>query len=108
MWLLLHFRLSAGMRNLAERITRFRPLQTALYWIQFIIVISIINFPLTVYEGYFREHKYALSNIASETGCATNWWDLRFVVVLGAILMIPLFGVVRRLPEIGGCGALRS
>ena len=31
MWLLLRFRLSAGMRNLAQRITRFRPLQTAIY-----------------------------------------------------------------------------
>jgi STE24 endopeptidase len=33
MWLLLHFRWSARMRDLAERLTRFRPLQTALYWI---------------------------------------------------------------------------
>ena len=40
MWLLLHFRWSAKMRNLAERITRFRPLQTAIYWVQFIIVAS--------------------------------------------------------------------
>jgi len=31
MWLLLHFRWSAKMRNLAERITRFRSLQTAIY-----------------------------------------------------------------------------
>src|SRR5277367_4039936 len=52
MWLLLRFRWSAGMRNLAERITRFRPLQTAIYWIQFIIVMSVLTFPLTVYEGY--------------------------------------------------------
>src|ERR1700730_18073820 len=37
MWLLLRFRWSARMRNLAERITRFRPLQTAIYWIQFLI-----------------------------------------------------------------------
>ncbi len=62
MWLMLRFRWSAGMRNLAERITRFRPLQTALYWMEFILVASILTFPLTVYEGYFREHKYGLLN----------------------------------------------
>ncbi len=45
MWLLLHFRWSARMRDLAERITRFRPLQTALYWIQFIVVTSVLTFP---------------------------------------------------------------
>src|ERR1035441_5768339 len=62
MWLLLRFRWSARMRDLAERITRFRPLQTALYWVQFIVVVSVITFPLSVYEGYFREHKYGLLN----------------------------------------------
>src|SRR5271166_5984339 len=62
MWLLLHFRWSMRMRNLAERITRIRPFQTALYWIQFIIVASVLTFPLTVYESYFREHKYDLLN----------------------------------------------
>jgi STE24 endopeptidase len=35
MWILLHFRWSAWMRDLAERVTRFKPLQTALYWVQF-------------------------------------------------------------------------
>jgi STE24 endopeptidase len=54
MWLLLRFRWSMRMRDLAERITRVRPLQTALYWVQFIIVASVLTFPLTLYEGYFR------------------------------------------------------
>ena len=62
MWLLLRFRWSMRMRDLAERITRFRPLQTALYWVQFIFVVSVLTFPLSVYEGYFRERKYGLLN----------------------------------------------
>ena len=62
MWLLLRFRWSARMRNLAERLTRFRPLQTAIYWMQFILVVSVLTFPLSLYEGYFREHKYGLLN----------------------------------------------
>ncbi len=97
MWLLLRFRLSAGMRNLAQRVTRFRALQTAIYWIQFIIVISIINFPLTAYEGYFREHKYALSNMSFGDWFRDQLIGLAVLLVLGSILMIPLFGVVRRL-----------
>ena len=40
MWLLLRFRLSMRMRDFAERITRFRPLQTAIYWLQFIVVLT--------------------------------------------------------------------
>ena len=97
MGLLLRFRWSARMRNWAERITRFRPLQTALYWIQFVIVASLLNFPLTVYEGYFREHKYGLLNQTFGPWMRDQLVGLAVGVILGAILIVPLFGLVRRL-----------
>jgi STE24 endopeptidase len=97
MWLLLHFRWSARMRDLAERIIRFRPLQTALYWVQFIIVVSVLTFPLTVYEGYFREHQYGLLNQNFNQWMRDQFVGLAVSVVLGAILMVPLFWLVRRL-----------
>ena len=97
MWLLLKLRWSARMRDLAERITSFRPLQTALYWIQFMVVASALTFPLTVYEGYFREHKYGLSNQTFGSWMRDQAVGLAVGVVLGAILVVPLFGLVRRL-----------
>ena len=97
MWLLLHFGWSTWMRDLAERITRFRPLQTALYWVQFIIVTSVLGFPLTVYEGYFREHEYGLLNQTFGPWMRDQLVGLAVGVVLGAILIVPLFGLVRRL-----------
>jgi STE24 endopeptidase len=97
MWLLLRFRWSASMRNLAERITRFRALQTALYWIQFMIAMSVLTFPMTIYEGYFREHKYGLLNQTFGLWMRDQFLGLGVGLVLGAILMVPLFGLVRRL-----------
>ncbi|HET7891581.1 MAG TPA: M48 family metallopeptidase [Candidatus Sulfotelmatobacter sp.] len=97
MWLLSHFGWSARMRNLSERVTRFRPLQTALYWIQFILVTSVLGFPLTVYEGYFREHKYGLLNQTFGPWMREQLIGLAVGVILGAILFVPLFGLVRRL-----------
>jgi STE24 endopeptidase len=97
MWLLLRFRWSASMRDLAERLTRFRPLQIALYWIQFIIVAQVLTFPMTVYEGYFREHKYDLLNQTFGPWMRDQAIGLAVGVVLGAVLVIPLFGLVRRL-----------
>jgi len=97
MWLLLQFRWSTRMRDLAERITRFRPLQTALYWIQFFLVASILTFPLTVYESYFREHKYGLLNQTFGPWMREQLIGLVVGLVLGAILVVPLFGLVRRL-----------
>jgi STE24 endopeptidase len=97
MWLVLRFRWSARMRDLAERVTRFRPLQAALYWLQFIIVASVVTFPLTVYEGYFREHNYGLLNQTFAPWLKDQIVMLAVNVVLGAALIIPLFGLVRRL-----------
>lgn len=97
MWLLLRFRWSARMRDLAERLTRFRPLRTVLYWIQFILIVSILTFPLGLYEGYFREHKYGLLNQTFGPWMRDQLVGLLVSIVLGAILMVPLFGLVRRL-----------
>jgi STE24 endopeptidase len=97
MLLLLRMRWSAKMRDLAEHITRFRPLQTAIYWIQFIVVVSVLMFPLSLYEGYFREHKYGLLNQTFGPWMRDQAVGLGVAVVLGAILMVPLFGLVRKL-----------
>ncbi len=97
MWLLLRFRWSAGMRDLAERLTRFRILQKVIYWIQFTVLTAVLTFPMTLYEGYFREHNYRLLNQTFGPWMRDQLVALGVNVVLGAILVIPLFGLVRRL-----------
>jgi STE24 endopeptidase len=97
MWLFLRFRWSARMRDFAERITRFRPLQTALYWFQFFVAFFVITFPWTVYESYFREHQYGLSNQTFGPWMRDQTVNLCVNLVLWALLLMFLFGVVRRL-----------
>src|SRR6266568_3764213 len=55
--LLLNLRWSARMRDLAERITRFRPIHTIVYWIEYLVLTFVLGFPIAYYEGYVREHK---------------------------------------------------
>src|SRR2546422_3482470 len=57
---LLGFGLSARMRDRAERLTRRKPLQTAAYWVQFLVLTTVIGFPLALYRSYFREKAYGL------------------------------------------------
>lgn len=97
LWLMLYFRWSARMRNLALRITRFKPLQIVVYWIQFILVFSVLTFPLSVYEGFFRERKYGLLNQNFSQWMRDQLVMLVVALVLGAVLVVPLFGMVRRL-----------
>lgn len=97
MWIFLRLRWSAGMRNLAARITRFRPLQTAVYWVQFFVVASVLTFPWDLYENYFREHKYGLLNQTFGPWMRDQMVMLVVGVILGGILVVPLFGLMRRL-----------
>jgi len=97
--LLLNLRWSAAMRNLAERVTRFKPVHTIVYWAEYLVLTSILLFPLTVYEGYFREHKYGLATQTFGPWLYDQFKLLLVGLVLGAILLTTLFGVVRRLPR---------
>jgi STE24 endopeptidase len=97
--LLLNLRWSAAMRDRAERLTRFKPVQTFLYWLQYVIAISILGFPLAVYEGFFREHKYGLATQTFGPWMGDQLKDLLVDLILGGLLIVLLFGIVRRMPR---------
>jgi len=98
-WALLRFGWSARMRDVAERLTRFRPLQTFIYWVQFILITSVLTFPLGVYEGYFREWKYGLATQTFGPWMVDQLKGLLIGIVLGGLVAMALVGIVRRLPN---------
>lgn len=98
-FLVLHFGWSAGMRNFAERITRFKPLQTLMYWVEFLVVTTILGAPLGVYEGFFRERQYGLATQTFGPWLSDQLIILAVNLVLGGVVAMVLFGVVRRLPR---------
>jgi STE24 endopeptidase len=95
--LLLQLGWSAGMRDLAERITRFRWLQTFLYIVFYILLSTLLIFPLTVYEGYFREHRYGLATQTFGPWMGDQFKSLLVSLVVGGVLGLVLFAIVRRL-----------
>ena len=116
--LLLNLRWSARMRDLAERITRFTPahissnpsrpwivrivlefLSIFIYWMQYLVVGTVLGFPLAVYEGYFREHKYGLATQTFGPWMVDQLKGLAVGVVLGGVLVMLLVAIVRRLPN---------
>jgi STE24 endopeptidase len=95
--LLLHSGASARMRDLAERITRVPALQTAIYWTEFLVAVAVLSFPLTVYSDYLREHSYGLSNLSFGGWFADQLKGLAVSIVAGALAMIALYALVRKL-----------
>lgn len=97
--LLLFTRLSAWMRDLAERVTRRKPLQTGLYWIMYLVVTSVVTFPLTVYEGFLREHAYGLATQDFGGWLGDQVKGLVIGAVLGGLAIMVIYGVIRRAPR---------
>jgi STE24 endopeptidase len=97
MLILLNLGWSADMRNLAERITRLKPMQTLIYWVEYLVLTTVMMLPLTVYEDYFREHKYGLATQTFGPWLWDQFKGLLVGLVLGGILAMVLFGLVRRL-----------
>ena len=94
---LLASRWSVRMRDRAERLTRFKPLQTGIYWAQYLLLTAVISFPLTLYAGFIREHQYGLAtqNLSGWLGDRAK--GLLVMLILGGLATILLYGVVRRL-----------
>jgi STE24 endopeptidase len=95
------FLLGAGiswrMRDVAERLTRFKPLQSIIYTLQFVLVLFLLTLPMTIYEGYFREHKYALLNQTFGPWFKEQLIGLALSLVGSSLFVCLVMGIVRKL-----------
>jgi len=98
-WAFLATRLSRSMRALAGRVTRRKPLQTWLYSAQYLVAAAVLSFPLTVYQGFFREHQYGLATQNFPQWMRDQLVGLAVALVLVPLLLVILYGVFRRAPR---------
>lgn len=98
-WLLLGSGLSRKMRDLAHRLTRRRPLQTALYAVQYTLLTTLLFFPLSVYQGFFREHRYGLATQDFGGWLGDQAKGLAVGLVVGSLALMALYGVLRKAPR---------
>lgn len=97
--LLLQTSWSARMRDLATRISRFRWIQNVLYWLQYLVVTSILGFPLTWYEGLYREQKYGLATQTFGPWMGDQFKGFVLSAIIGAIVVVILLSIVRAAPR---------
>src|SRR5438309_6345787 len=58
---LLELKLSAQLRDFAERVTGSKTFQVAIYAIGYILLVAVLSFPLTFYQLFVREHQYGFA-----------------------------------------------
>jgi STE24 endopeptidase len=87
--------LSRRLRALVERLPR-RWLRTWAYAALYLLVSFVLSLPLTVYEGYVREHSYGLSNLTFGAWASETLTSLALSVVFGSLLILALYTAIRR------------
>ena len=95
-WLLLGTRLSAWMRDRSERVGRWRWLHTFIYAVQYIVIATVLSFPLTVYQGFFREHSYALATQTFGAWMGDQFTGLIVGVLIGGVALTLIYAVIRK------------
>jgi STE24 endopeptidase len=98
-WLLLGSRLSARMRDLAGRITRFQWLQPFFYALQYILATTVLSFPLAVYTDFLREHQYGMATQTFPAWMGDELKGLGLALLFGSVVLTILYAVLRAAPR---------
>src|SRR6266576_1833691 len=96
---LLASRISARMRDFAERRARFKAIQVSLYAIPYLLLVYLLPFPLNFYEHVHREHEYGLATQSFGPWFREQLIALSVALIIGTILLIVLYAVFRRAPR---------
>lgn len=97
--LLLSTRISARLRDFAERLTGFKSLQVALYSIAYIVIAFLIGFPITYYRDFVREHQYGMATQTFGPWFREQLIGLVVALIGVTILLMVLYAVFRRAPR---------
>jgi len=89
---------SARMRDAAQKFTRFPFIHTIVYGVLYLLVISLLSFPLGLYTDFFREHQYGLATQGFDAWMIDWAKGLALTLVFGSLLLVVLMAVVRRFP----------
>ena len=97
MVLLLTSGISARLRDFATRLTGRRNLQTAVYFVGFLLLVALLQFPLTLYQDFVREQHYGLATQTFSSWMRDVLVNIAVNLVLDTLAIVALFAIVRRL-----------
>jgi STE24 endopeptidase len=102
---LLESRISARLRDFAERVCRDcrgscqLPAQVICYAIPYFLIVATLSFPLDLYEHFFREHQYGFATQTFLPWFREQLIGFGLTIIGGTILLIALYTVFRRAPR---------
>lgn len=98
-FVLLGGRRSARVRDLAQRVGRKGFLRDAIYGGLFAMALWLLSLPLTLYQGYLREHAYGMATQTFGPWFGEQLIGLTVSTMLSALAVSVLYAVIRRSDE---------
>jgi len=96
---LLTTRTTARIRDGIERFTARPFLQRFLQAVAFILLLTVLTLPFTIYQDYVREHHYGLSNLTFSAWVGEQLKGLAIGLLLGALMISLLYRIARWAPR---------
>jgi|CXWL01.1.fsa_nt_gi STE24 endopeptidase len=95
-WIFLGLKISARMRDFAERRVRNPTLQSAIYALLYIPLSTLLALPLGWYAGFFREHQYGMATQNLPEWLGDQGKGLLVAMILGTLFIAVIYAVFRK------------
>ena len=87
--------LSRWIKSIALKATNVN-LQNLIYGLMYLLLAWVLAFPLSVYEEFYREHKYDLSNLTFGGWLIESLKSLGVMLLFGGIMLVILYIAIRK------------
>jgi STE24 endopeptidase len=99
-WLILRFRMSAGFRNLGEKVSKRRWIVTWITAFLYTVAGWLMILPWTIFTEFFREKQYDLLDQTFGAWFGETMIDFAISLVVIPFLIVAIYAVIRRAPTL--------
>lgn len=97
-WIFMSKGLSQRLKSIATKVNNIN-LQNFIYIALYFVASYVLTYPLNIYENFFREHQYDLSNLTFGGWMAEEFTGLLVSIILGSLLTVGIYSAIRRLKD---------
>jgi STE24 endopeptidase len=97
-WIFLSLGLSRWIKRLALKAKRVN-VQNLIYIGCYLLFAYLLTLPINIYENFFREHQYNLSNLTFGNWFGEEMISLSLELVIGSIIIMLLYVAIRKVKQ---------
>lgn len=97
-WILLSLGLSHWIKKIASKAKKVN-VQNLIYILCYLLFVFLLTLPINIYQNFFREHQYNLSNLTFGKWFGEEMISLSLNLVIGSIVIMLLYIAIRKVKK---------